>query len=101
MKPFGNGVFIGTKFVFRIRFCRLGGGARGRAIYLINRGLWSALNKVSPQVIICGGYNYAASWDALLWARRHGVEFVLWSESNGHDARRGSGVGGVSEILFS
>jgi 1,2-diacylglycerol 3-alpha-glucosyltransferase len=61
----------------------------GKSSFLINRGLWSALNKVSPQVIICGGYNYAASWEALLWARRHGVEFVLWSESNGQDARGG------------
>ncbi|MGD0417552.1 MAG: glycosyltransferase family 4 protein [Terriglobales bacterium] len=61
----------------------------GKSSLLINRGLWSALNQVSPQVIICGGYNYAASWEALLWARRHGVAFVLWSESNRQDARRG------------
>jgi glycosyltransferase involved in cell wall biosynthesis len=61
----------------------------GKSSFLINRGLWSALNKVSPQVIICGGYNYAASWEALLWARRHGVPFVLWSESNSQDARGG------------
>jgi len=61
----------------------------GKLSVLINGGLWSALNKVSPQVIICGGYNYAASWEALLWARRHGVAFVLWSESNSQDARRG------------
>jgi len=56
---------------------------------LFNRGLCAALNKLSPQVIICGGYNYAASWQALLWAKHHGVEFVLWSESNNHDARAG------------
>ena len=61
----------------------------GRSGFLINRGLWSALDKASPQVIICGGYNYVASWEALLWARRHRVAFVLWSESNGRDARRG------------
>ena len=61
----------------------------GRTSILINRGLWSALNKVSPQVIICGGYNYPASWEALLWARRRRVPFVLWSESNSQDARAG------------
>jgi len=61
----------------------------GKSDFLLNRGLWSALNKVSPQVIICGGYNYAASWEALLWARRHGAAFVLWSESNRQDARAG------------
>jgi glycosyltransferase involved in cell wall biosynthesis len=61
----------------------------GRTSILINRGLWSALNRANPQVIICGGYNYAASWEALLWARRRRVPFVLWSESNSHDARGG------------
>ncbi len=61
----------------------------GKGNFLLNRGLWSALNKVSPQTIICGGYNYAASWEALLWARRHKRAFVLWSESNGQDARAG------------
>src|SRR6266550_3066328 len=28
----------------------------GRTSFLINRGLWSALNKADPQVIICGGF---------------------------------------------
>ncbi len=56
---------------------------------LINRGLWSALNAAGPQVIVCGGYSYPASWEALLWARRHQVRFVLWSESTSQDARAG------------
>ena len=47
------------------------------------------MNKANPEVIICGGYNYAASWEALLWSRRHRADFVLWSESNGQDARAG------------
>ncbi|MFY9906091.1 MAG: hypothetical protein WAK62_13145, partial [Terriglobales bacterium] len=55
---------------------------------LVNRGVSAALNKADPEVILCGGYNYAASWSALLWARRRGVRFVLWSESNRYDARR-------------
>jgi len=61
----------------------------GKTNFLINRGVWSALNTVTPEVIICGGYNYAASWEALLWSRRHRADFVLWSESNGQDARAG------------
>jgi len=59
----------------------------GKHGLLINRGLLSALNKLDPQIIICGGYSYVASWEALLWARRHRVEFVLWSESNRSDSR--------------
>src|ERR1700686_3813349 len=61
----------------------------GRNSLLINRGLWRALNEACPQVIICGGYNYLASWQALWWARKHKADFVLWSESNGHDTRSG------------
>lgn len=63
----------------------------GRNDLLFNRGLSAALKKFDPQVIICGGYNYTASWKALLWAKRRGVKFVLWSESNRNDARRGWG----------
>jgi len=61
----------------------------GRSSLLINRGLWSALNKANPQVIICGGYNYPASWESLWWARRRSARFVLWTESNERDARSG------------
>ena len=56
---------------------------------LLNWGLRSSLRKFGPDTVICGGYNYVASWLALSWARRHHVEFILWSESNEQDARRG------------
>lgn len=61
----------------------------GKHNLLLNWGLRSCLKKFAPEVVICGGYNYFASWEALRWARRHSVEFVLWSESNSHDDRRG------------
>lgn len=56
---------------------------------LVNRGLWSALDAAGPQTILCGGYNYPASWESLLWARRRSVRFVLWTESNERDRRSG------------
>jgi glycosyltransferase involved in cell wall biosynthesis len=59
----------------------------GRSHYLLNAGLSSALRAFSPEAIICGGYNYVASWQALMWAQRRNVRFVLWSESNAQDAR--------------
>src|SRR5262249_42720971 len=62
--------------------------AGGRNL-LLNHGLWLALNQINPEAIICGGYNYPASWRALWWARRHRVRFVLWSESNQQDSRPG------------
>lgn len=56
---------------------------------LLNWGVTSGLRKFGPETIICGGYNYYASWEALSWAARHNAGFVLWSESNRQDARRG------------
>jgi glycosyltransferase involved in cell wall biosynthesis len=59
----------------------------GGSHFLLNAGLSASLKKFSPEAIICGGYNYVASWQALVWARRRGVRFILWSESNAQDAR--------------
>src|ERR1700722_18565627 len=59
----------------------------GRYNVLLNRGVASSLALAAPDAILCGGYNYLASWQALFWARRHGLPFFLWSESNPQDAR--------------
>jgi glycosyltransferase involved in cell wall biosynthesis len=54
---------------------------------LVNRGVNAALRKASPEIILCGGYGYLASWQALLWARRNRVPFLLWAESTARDLR--------------
>ncbi len=59
---------------------------------LLNRRVGQALKELSPEFILCGGYNYPASWQALSWARRHEVPFTLWSESNALDMRGGSAL---------
>lgn len=59
----------------------------GRGL-LLNRGLARALRHANPEAILCGGYNYVASWQALLWARTHNVPLLLWSESHAHESRR-------------
>ena len=61
----------------------------GKNNLLLNKGLWSSLNRFSPDSVICGGYNYAASWESLLWARHRQRCFLLWSESNSKDNRGG------------
>ena len=55
---------------------------------LLNRGLAAALKQASPDVIVCGGYNYISSWQARNWAQRKGVPFLLWIESTLMDQRR-------------
>lgn len=61
----------------------------GRYSFLWNRGVNAALAAAKPDVILCGGYNYPASWQAAGWARRARIPFFLWSESNVQDRRRG------------
>jgi len=64
----------------------------GKHNLLLNRGLARALAASAPDVILCGGYNYVASWQSLGWARRRKIPFFLWSESNAQDLRRGHAV---------
>jgi len=56
---------------------------------LLNWGMRSALKRAHPDVILCGGYNYVASWTALWWARRKRVPLYLWVESTARDHRAG------------
>ena len=64
----------------------------GRYNFLLNRGVLSTLNKITPNVVLCGGYNYLASWQVAYWARVHRVPLLLWSESTALDQRQGHRV---------
>jgi glycosyltransferase involved in cell wall biosynthesis len=59
---------------------------------LLNKKVTRSLRKANPDVIICGGYNYLASWQALRWAKRDRVPFLLWCESTANDHRGGHRV---------
>lgn len=61
----------------------------GKYNVLLNFSMSAALEATAPHLILCGGYNYLASWQAIYWAKKRGVPFVLWSESNLQDQRRG------------
>ena len=64
----------------------------GKYNALLNRGVGRALAEAAPDVILCGGYNYIASWQSLTWARGRGIPYFLWSESNAMELRRGHAV---------
>jgi glycosyltransferase involved in cell wall biosynthesis len=64
-------------------------GRLGKYNILINQSVASALRRVRPEAIVCGGYNYLASWQARRWARRNRVQFLLWCESTARDRRGG------------
>lgn len=65
---------------------------RGNQTFLLNYGLTKALRQFAPDSIICGGYNYPASWIAANWAKSHKVPFLLWTESTASDHRGGHAV---------
>jgi glycosyltransferase involved in cell wall biosynthesis len=54
---------------------------------LLNQKVVDALRKAKPDTIICGGYNYLASWQALRWARWNHIPFLLWCESTANENR--------------
>ena len=54
---------------------------------LLNREMCAVLDRLRPEVVVCGGYNYLASWQALRWANSRRIPFMLWSESNARDMR--------------
>jgi glycosyltransferase involved in cell wall biosynthesis len=64
----------------------------GSTNVLFNRQVGAALRRARPDAVICGGYNYLASWSAALWARRNHVPLLLWSESTGADKRRAAAL---------
>jgi glycosyltransferase involved in cell wall biosynthesis len=72
----------------------------GKYNLLINRGLDAALRHTRPESILCGGYNYLASWQALRWAGKHRVPFLLWLESTAADQRRRTAVVEVLKRRF-
>jgi 1,2-diacylglycerol 3-alpha-glucosyltransferase len=59
---------------------------------LLNLGLTTALREATPDVILCGGYNYLASWQAMRWAGRKAAPFILWVESTDRDFRNRNGM---------
>jgi glycosyltransferase involved in cell wall biosynthesis len=61
----------------------------GKYNLLVNLGVARALRASCPNVVICGGYSYVASWQAVAWSRRNQVPTILWMESTGRDQRRG------------
>ncbi len=68
---------------------------------LLNRGVAAALENARPDAVLCGGYNYMASWQALAWANRRNVPFLLWLESTAGDQRGSSAwIAGLKRVFL-
>jgi glycosyltransferase involved in cell wall biosynthesis len=72
----------------------------GQYNLLLNRGMSAALRRADPHAVLIGGYSYLASWQAALWAKRHDVPLLLWSESTAHDQRRRHALVEFAKLRF-
>jgi glycosyltransferase involved in cell wall biosynthesis len=63
---------------------------RGRRWIVLTRGLRAALVAFDPDLVVIGGWNQPASWQALAWTRLHRVPLVAWVESTARDERSGA-----------
>jgi glycosyltransferase involved in cell wall biosynthesis len=62
---------------------------RGGRWVVLSRGVWGALNRFDPDVVVVGGWNQPACWQALAWTRARRRPLVAWVESTVRDERPG------------
>jgi glycosyltransferase involved in cell wall biosynthesis len=68
---------------FRVEMLRTVGIARGERVFDLSFGVGQTLNRLSPNVVVIGGWDVTASWSSLHWCHRHAVPTVAWVESGG------------------
>ncbi len=66
-------------------------GSRDWALH-VNRSVSTALSGYRPDVLVIGGYDSPAQWEALLRARVRGLPTVLWSGSHAFSSRSRNGL---------
>jgi glycosyltransferase involved in cell wall biosynthesis len=63
---------------------------RGGRWVVLTRGLVGALRRFDPHLVVVGGWNQPACWEALAWTRLKRRPLVAWVESTVRDERPGS-----------
>jgi glycosyltransferase involved in cell wall biosynthesis len=77
------------EFTFDEVVLRGAGLRRGGRWLMLNRGVLRLIRRTRPDVIVAGGWNQPAYWQALLAARATRTPALLWVESTASDARVG------------
>ena len=80
------------EFRFRSRMLRGVDVARGGRWLIVNAGVLRSLARFRPEVVIVGGWNQPAFWQALAYARARRLPLVVWVESTARDERPGRGL---------
>lgn len=63
------------------------GVLRGDRWLVLNRGVVGVLRRARPDVVLLGGWNQPAFWQALAYARVRHVPVAVWVESTASDVR--------------
>jgi glycosyltransferase involved in cell wall biosynthesis len=58
---------------------------------VVNLGVLGRLRRFRPDLVLVGGWNQPAFWQALAYARAARTPFVMWVESTARDERPGRG----------
>ena len=83
--------FSSDEFRFAWRVLPGKGLRRGLTWVVLSTGVGGELRRFRPDILVVGGWNQPAFWQAFLWARRTRAPLVLWVESTARDARSGAG----------
>jgi len=76
------------------------GALRGGRWIVVSRGVWRALRGFRPDVVVVGGWNQPAFWQALGYARLARRPLVTWVESTARESRGAGGRGGPLRRAF-
>ena len=66
---------------FQVEMLRTVGIAHGERVFDVSFGVGQTLDRLSPDVVVLGGWDLSASWSSLRWCHRHAVPTVAWVES--------------------
>lgn len=65
---------------FQVELLRTVGIAHGERVFDVSFGVGQTLDRLSPDVVVVGGWDLSASWSSLRWCHRHAVPTVAWVE---------------------
>jgi glycosyltransferase involved in cell wall biosynthesis len=66
---------------FHAELLRTVGIAHGERVFDVSFGIRRTLDRLSPEVVVVGGWDQSASWSSLRWCHHRAVPAVAWVES--------------------
>jgi glycosyltransferase involved in cell wall biosynthesis len=68
---------------FQVELLRTVGIAHGERVFDVSFGVGQTLDRLSPDMVVIGGWDLSAAWSSLRWCHRRSVPTIAWVESEG------------------